>query len=223
MCFNASFSFGASAVLGVIGLVTLKKTKSPLQFAFASIPMIFAIQQFVEGVLWLAMQQPDFIINQQIATYIFIVIAQVIWPVWVPFSIMLMEEEKKRKKILSLLVVIGAFSSIVGIYHIMYYHVVAQNDCHHIKYVFNDPWILLPLINLFYVLTTVISLFVSSVKGMNLFGVLTAITLIIAQLFFEVYRISVWCFFAAIVSCMIFIIISGLNSVSKIQSAAVLD
>ncbi len=220
MCFSASVSFGASAVIGIIGVVTLKKAKSPSQFAFASIPLIFAIQQFVEGVLWLAMQQPDFIVKQQIATYTFIVIAQVIWPTLVPVSVMLLEKEKKRKKILSFLVAIGIFSSIFGIYHIMYYDVVAQNDCHHIKYVFNISWMLLPLINLFYFLTTIVSLFVSSIKRMILFGSLVLASLIISQLFFELVRISVWCFFAAIISGIILLIISELNSVPKTENAS---
>ncbi len=71
MCFNANASFGASAVIGVIGILALRKVKNPSHYAFAGIPLLFAIQQFVEGVLWLALKQPHSILKQQIAIHQF--------------------------------------------------------------------------------------------------------------------------------------------------------
>ena len=55
MCFSASASFGAGIVISTIGVVTLKKVSSPAHYYFALIPLFFAIQQFAEGFLWLAL------------------------------------------------------------------------------------------------------------------------------------------------------------------------
>lgn len=219
MCFNANVSFGASVVIGIIGIATIRKAKAP-QYAFASIPLLFAIQQFVEGVLWLALKQPDSILTQRIATFGFIIIAQVIWPVWVPLSILLLEKEKIRQKILLTFLVIGVIVSTFGAYRILFYDVVAQIENHHIKYdfIFSSP--ILPIVGIFYVLPTIISPFISSVKRMILLGSLLLISLIISKLFFEVYTISVWCFFAAIISSMVFMIISKLNSAPEIKSTS---
>lgn len=211
MCFNANVSFGASVVIGIIGIVTIKQVKTPSQYAFASIPLLFAIQQFVEGVLWLALKHPDDIIKQQIASHVFIIIAQVIWPVWVPFSILLLENEKKRRKILFIFLFIGALLSFFGAYRILFYDVFAKIDGHHIKYDFNFSSRILPFAAIFYILPTIISPFVSSVKRMVLLGILLLSSLIISKLFFDIYTISVWCFFAAIISSVVLLIISKLN------------
>ena len=53
MCFSANASFIAGATISAIGVVTLKKVKAPSQIVFASIPLIFGVQQLSEGVLWL--------------------------------------------------------------------------------------------------------------------------------------------------------------------------
>lgn len=222
MCFNANVSFGASVVIGIIGVATIRKAKAQ-QYAFASIPLLFAIQQFVEGNLWLALKQPDEIVTQEIATYVFILIAQVIWPVLIPLSILLMEKEKKRQRILLAFLVIGSILSTFGVYRILFYDVVAQIENHHIKYdfIFSSP--ILPIVGIFYILPTIISPFISSVKKMILLGTLLVSSLIISKLFFEVYTISVWCFFAAIISSMVFSIISNLNFVPEIKNASSID
>lgn len=219
MCFNANVSFGASVVIGIIGIATIRKAKSP-QYAFASIPLLFAIQQFVEGILWLALKQPDEIETQKIATYVFILIAQVIWPVLVPLSILLMEKEKIRQRILLIFLVIGAVVSTFGAYRILFFDIVALIENHHIKYDFNISSPIMPFAALFYILPTIISPFISSVKKMVLLGSLLLFSLIISKIFFEVYTISVWCFFAAIISSVVFMIISKLNSVPEIKSTS---
>jgi len=56
MCFSATASFGASAVLGVIGIVAVAKAKTNPQRVFATIPLIFSVQQLSEGFLWLSLK-----------------------------------------------------------------------------------------------------------------------------------------------------------------------
>mgnify|MGYP000091041284 FL=1 len=53
MCFSATASFAASAVLGATGIATLAKTKDRKMLPLATIPLVFAIQQAIEGGLWL--------------------------------------------------------------------------------------------------------------------------------------------------------------------------
>src|ERR1041385_1006208 len=111
MCFSASASFGAGAILSVIGLASLKKVKSSSQIIFAAIPLIFAVQQITEGFLWLALSHQNFASMRQGTTYIFLFFAQIVWPVWVPFSILKLEKRDNRKKIEKLLTGIGMLVS----------------------------------------------------------------------------------------------------------------
>ena len=55
MCFSATANFvGSTALLG-IGVVTLTKVKHRRELLFASLPILFAIHQFIEGFVWLGL------------------------------------------------------------------------------------------------------------------------------------------------------------------------
>jgi hypothetical protein len=49
VCFSATANFVGSAVLGAVGVVTLTKVKHRRELLFASLPVLFAIHQFIEG------------------------------------------------------------------------------------------------------------------------------------------------------------------------------
>jgi hypothetical protein len=56
MCFSATASFTAGAVLLGVGALTLRSALTSRQrhvLPFAAIPLLFAIQQLIEGVIWL--------------------------------------------------------------------------------------------------------------------------------------------------------------------------
>ena len=53
MCFSASASFVTAAITGAIGIVTLTRVNEPRELPFAATPLLFALQQAVEGLLWL--------------------------------------------------------------------------------------------------------------------------------------------------------------------------
>ena len=211
MCFNSTISFTAGAVIGAVGLLTLKNSKGVSQLFFAGIPIIFSLQQITEGFLWIALKHAEYAKWQQLFTVIFILFAQVVWPVWVPLSIMLLEKNRNRKIVLRILFFIGTASSLFGAYRLIFYPVVAMIEKHHIKYVFEFSAKILAFTPLLYILPTIISLFVSTVKKMVLLGILILFSFLAAEYFFREYSLSVWCFFAAGVSCVIFIIIRNLN------------
>ena len=59
MCFSATASFTAGAVLLGVGTLTLRSALASRHshrrrdLPFAAIPLLFAIQQLIEGVVWL--------------------------------------------------------------------------------------------------------------------------------------------------------------------------
>ncbi len=58
MCFSAQASFGASAVLGIMGIYALRKAKQQERF-LAMVPLLFAIQQACEGIVWVTYANPS--------------------------------------------------------------------------------------------------------------------------------------------------------------------
>jgi uncharacterized protein DUF6629 len=211
MCFSAGASFGTGVVIGTIGVVTLRKIKEPQQVPFAIIPIMFAVQQLSEGMLWIGLSDPDPTSWRHLAVYIFLIFAQLIWPVWVPFSVLLMEKDKVRKRILWILMIMGLTISFYLLYCLFTYEVSAEIRSGHIHYKLNFPIALAWVSSVLYFIPTVVSLFISSVKRMPQLAAAILISFILTKIFFEDYLISVWCFFAAILSLIILGITSTFN------------
>lgn len=207
MCFSASASFGAGAILSVIGVASIKKVQEPKQMAFAGIPLLFAVQQITEGVLWLALTKPDYASVQQAATYIFIFFAQIVWPIWVPFSILILTKKETRKPITYILVFIGAIVSLYLAYCLLSFHIEAKVIGYHISYIQNYPAMLSKYGGVLYIIATVAPPFFSSIKRMWTLGASILISYIITTIFYEDYIVSVWCFFASIISIAVYAIL----------------
>jgi hypothetical protein len=211
MCFSATASFGAAAVLGAIGAVSLTKTKKSTQKMFAAIPLVFAIQQACEGLLWLALKQNSFEPWQLSATYGFLFFAQILWPTWIPVSIFLLEHDKNRKRWLQWSSIGGVICSLIMIYRIVNFNVYAEIQNHHILYHVNDSMVLIAISSLFYFISTVCAAFLSSVPQMKLFGIFSLGSLVITKICYKMYFISVWCFFAAILSLVVIYILKNIH------------
>ena len=215
MCFSAGASFGASVVLTVIGVSSLKKVQQPAQLIFASIPLIFAAQQITEGFIWLALLHPGYAFMVQALTHIFLLIAQVIWPVWVPLGIWLLEKEATRKKILLAFLVTGILISVYISYCLVVYHVQASIIGYHVSYEQGYLVGFRRYGGILYIIATVIPPFFSSIKKMWLIGVATIISYAVTVIFYENYITSVWCFFASIISLSVFAIMRKIKIPSR--------
>ena len=215
MCFSTSASFGAGIVLSVIGVASIKKAGTRSQVAFASIPLIFAVQQITEGFLWLALSDPDFAFLQWPTTYIFLFFAQIVWPFWVPFSILKLEKEPGRKKIGRVLMITGAIVSSYLAYCLLSFHVEAKIIGMHISYKQDYPVALGQYGGLLYVIATIAPPFLSSIKRMWTLGTAILISYIITTIFYTDYIVSVWCFFASIISIALLAILFEMKKSSK--------
>lgn len=215
MCFSATASFSAGAVLTVIGIASLKKTHHKSQYLFASIPLIFGAQQLAEGVLWVSLPNPDFLQMQKIATLVYIFFAQVIWPIWVPIAILKLEKRKTRKTIQSIFIGSGLLvASYLG-YCLVVYHVEGKIIGYHIAYFQHYPLFLKPYIVVLYALATIAPSLFSHVKRMWILGASILISYIITLIFYKYYTLSVWCFFSSIISISIYLIMVDISKKEK--------
>jgi len=212
MCFSAGASFAGGIVISAIGVATLGKVSKPAQKLFAGIPLLFGFQQFAEGVLWVTLRADGHERLQNAAAYIFLITALVIWPVMIPLSMWLMEEVKRRRKILAGLMVTGGILSLFYAFCLISYNVTPQIQGFHIQYIDEFPRTLVDIAFIFYLASTVAPLFVSSVKRMWLFGILITVSYLVTSIFFAQYLTSIWCFFAALISVVIYWVLSGAQS-----------
>jgi len=211
MCFSANASFTAGAVLSTIGVVCLKKVQTPSHKLFAAIPLIFAAQQITEGFLWLALSRNNFSSLQHITTYLFLFFAQVVWPTWVPFSILKLQPKEKQKTIEKILLGIGIGVSAYLAYCLITYTVEAQIQGYHIAYIQSYPATLSKYGGILYVIATVSPPFFSRIKYMWLLGASILTSYIITTIFYTDYIVSVWCFFASIISIAVLGVLYGIK------------
>ena len=223
MCFSSNASFGASAVLAVVGVVAIAKAKNTPGRLFAAIPFIFSIQQFAEGMLWLSMKEHDiggmggmsnFSTNHPFFRDVFLVFALVLWPFYVPFTVWLLENNKKRKRILSVPLAAGIAVSLCLLYVLLTFPVQVMGEKHHIHFEFDLPvetsnvkW----LISLLYFMSTIAAPFISSNKRMKWLGLAFLLSYTIAVIFYSGFFVSVWCYFAALLSVLVLWIVVGFN------------
>lgn len=210
MCFSSTASFGASGVLLVIGVASIIKTSQPRQLLFAVIPLIFAVQQFTEGFLWLSLEGrlPGY---EKILTYSYLFFAQVLWPVWIPLAFLWLENDNTRRIFLKTLTGFGFLVGLYLAYALLYFNVSSEIVNHHIKYRLDFPQSLQGYGNPFYGLATVAPVFVSGVKGMKIFGLLIILAYLVSFFYFKSALISVWCYFAAVISISIWFLLPVSN------------
>lgn len=206
MCFSATASVAASGLLTVVGVATVKKVKENRMKPYATIPLLFAVQQAIEGFVWLSATGDDPELLQSM-TYGFVFIAQVFWPFFVPFSIFLMEKDPKRRKILVWLLLIGTVISTYLLYCLINFPVSAEITGYHVLYKLDYPPFQLNYNGILYIAATVLPSFFSSYRYMSYFGLAIALSLIVSRIFYPEHLVSVWCYFAAILSTVIYFVV----------------
>jgi hypothetical protein len=210
MCFSAGASFGASAILAVAGFFSVKKVEKPSQLFFACIPLIFSLQQFMEGLVWMALNK-SYLDSENLAVYIFLFMAQVMWPVWVSLSILLIEPKKKYRRVLKIFLCGGIVLASYLAYCLFFYKVAAVVIPYHIHYDLFFPKEYTNFIGLIYFLTTIMPPFLSTHKRMAMLGLFNLMSFAISFLFFDDYLVSVWCFFSALISWQVFLVMKSIN------------
>jgi len=214
MCFSAGASFGASAVLSIIGTAAIMRARTIPQGLFAGIPIIFSFQQLAEGLLWLSLKDPQLAPFQSHFTYVFLVFALVVWPVWVPFTIRLLEKDARRKRILTFFLFAGVLVSAGTASALLLYPTEVIPTDHHLHYEIGIPSGAADLIKLFTILyfaTTIISTFISTTRRMKALGIAFLLSYNFTILFYSGSVVSIWCYFAALLSLIVFWIIAGLQ------------
>jgi len=204
MCFSAGASFVGGIIISGIGVATIREVHKPSQLIFASIPLFFGVQQIAEGCLWLTLPDADYINIHKIAKYFYLIMAQVLWPAIIPVSVLLMEENKNRIKILQVLLGMGLSLSLYYFFCLLFFKVTPQIIGYHIQYNTDFPDSLAIAAFIVYLIATITPLFVSGIKRTQLLGRLMFLSCLITAIFFTQYLISVWCFFAALISGVVF-------------------
>lgn len=202
ICFSAASSFIASGLIGSIGVATLRHVREPRALLFASVPILFALHQFTEGFVWLGLDGRIGPVALAHVLFLFLFYAEGVLPVLMPLAVALMEPPGRRRQAITGLTVLGALVSVWMVYGVVAFPSRAFVEHHSIAY--RNPLTGNFWVSCLYILTTCGALLLSTFRVVRWYGVLNVIGLTVAQTVKEYAFASVWCFYAAILSVVIY-------------------
>jgi hypothetical protein len=204
VCFSAEGSFALSGLLVGAG-ATAGARSAPAARMFAVVPLMFAVQQAAEGIVWLTIDAPPHASLERAAIYTFLGIALVAWPAWAPLSLRVLEAQASRRRVLTRLAWIGAVVALVAAFLLARAQPAARITGHTITYEFGGgagttrQLLLLAA----FVVPTVVPFFVSTSRLARVIGIALVVSVAIAALIRHEALTSVWCFFAAMMSVLV--------------------
>ncbi len=202
MCFFASASFLAGTALLAVGAVTTSGATRRSELPFAMIPVLFGLQQLVEGVIWLGLRFDTPLLNT-VMTQVYSLFSHVLWPIYVPIAVLLLEPTPWRRKTISAFLWVGMAVGLYLLWMLVRFPIRAEASGGHILYV--SPHFYVWVVMGAYLAASCISMFFSSHKAVVAFGIVAFLSFIAAYGFYALWFISVWCFFAAILSSLVYL------------------
>ncbi len=201
MCFSASASFVTAGVTGAIGIVALTRVTERRELLLAATPLLFALQQGIEGVLWLDLPlAPDGALSRALALF-YLFFAEAFWPVYVPIAIWLIEPSARRRLMMVVCMGIGAGVGFYLLWWILSRPAIATIVDYHIVYGtgYRQP----DIVGAAYLVAAALPPLLSSQRTVVVLGAIVLAGLLVAYAFYWEAFVSVWCFFAAVASVTI--------------------
>ena len=202
MCFSATASFSAGALLLGIGVITLRLASRPREWPIAAIPLLFAVQQLSEGVIWLTFSREAPQLNSMM-THVYSFFSHVLWPAYVPLAVWLIEPPGRRRQVLTVFAAGGFAVAAYLLFILMAFGVISRPTGQHVEY--DSPHFYAALTMTLYLLSTTTSPLLSTHRVVKAFGALALLAFGAAYYFYARWFISVWCLFAALLSAVIYL------------------
>lgn len=201
MCFSATGSFTAAAVTGALGVIAIARTRHPRELPLAFTPVLFAVQQLLEGVIWLRLPMMPGASLSGPLVLAYLIFAQVFWPLYAPAAAWCLELRPLRRRLIAPWIPLGAAVSGVLLWGLLRGPVTASAGSLHVIY--QTAQAHMNLVGAAYLAVVVIPLFTSSDRSILLFASIVTVGWFVAYVAYLAAFQSVWCFFAAAASVAI--------------------
>lgn len=226
MCFSSTASFTAAATLVPLGLLAVRAVRrSGLdgRLPLALTPLLFALQQASEGVLWLRLEHPGLggaadsgasgggaaLIGA--AALLFLFFAYGLWPAWMPWVALRFLEsrlEPWRRLVLKGLGLLGLLLGLglwlpLAIEPDRLELLVVNGSIHYAPTLLASGVISHGLGTSLYAVPVGLPLLLGPSARLRVCGVLLLLSFALAQLAYRYAFTSVWCYFAALLSALV--------------------
>ena len=205
--------FRGGGLLVPTGLWTLRSawTQDRRLVGLASFPLLFGIQQASEGVLWRAIDRGD-VAAQHGPALVFVFFAYLVWPALVPLAGTLAERDPGRRRLLAGLsaagLALGLSLFVPLLIHGDWLGIgIAQASILYEPRLIWDGLVGHTPIRVVYAAIICGALLLSTDRNIRIFGGLITASVILGFVFAAYAFVSIWCFFAALISLWIVVVV----------------
>lgn len=199
MCFSPQADLVGGVVIGAIGVDAVRHVQQRHgHVALATLPLLLGFHQFTEAFVWWGLQGHVPHELERIALWVYLLIAFVVLPIFVPLAVLLNEPLRHRRRAMMPLALLGVAVASVLFAAMVRGPVIVQLRPYHLAYsiALSHGGFIVAL----YVVAICGTLLLSSSRRVVVFGVANlAAVAVIAWLTIDGFA-SVWCGWAAISS-----------------------
>ncbi|ELS00118.1 DUF6629 family protein [Gloeocapsa sp. PCC 73106] len=206
MCFSTSASFTVSTFLLSSGFYCLSHlgTRNTQYLPMTTIPILFGIQQFCEGMVWLEINNLDSSLSKIYALG-FLFFSHYLWLFWMAFAVLVVETRRFFRRILAVFTVVGIFYGSVLYFPLLLHPEQLSVNIWHGAIAYQATLLGAQFIPSYlgifiYASISLIPLLISESRIFQNLGWLIFVALIFTKTIFSSTVVSTWCFFAAIIS-----------------------
>ena len=194
MCFSVQADVTVGLVILPVAVAALREVRQLRELPFAVMPLLFALHQFVEALVWAGTDGDVSTHVEHVAARAYLVFALPVLPVLLPVAVLLLEPHGLRRRVAPFVVVGVIVSSYLGFRLltepftvIAHPHALVYST--HIGH--GDVWAV------FYIASVVGPSVMSGYRSIVAVGVLNLVGLmIVATVYLEAFA-SLWCVYAA--------------------------
>lgn len=200
MCFSVEADVVAGLLVLPVGVLALREVRRPRELPFAALPLLFAVHQLVEAVVWAGTEGSVSSGVQHAAAVAYLVFALPVLPFLVPVAVLLLEPHGARWRVapfVALGSVVSAYLAFVLATHPI--HVVARPHAlvYYVGLPHENVWTVL------YIVAVIGPSLLSGYPSIVAFGVLNLVGLTFLGIAYVEGFASLWCVWAGLTSVLI--------------------
>ena len=184
-----------------MAVVALREVRRAREVPFASLPLLFALHQLVEALIWAGADDHAVPVPlQQAAVVMYVGYAMVVLPTLMPLAVLLLEPRSDRTR-LAPFVVLGALMSVVYAVEVFSTPISVVVHPHALEYVtgLRHGGILA----IGYVVAVIGPAVLSGYRSIVAFGLVNLVGLVVVGIAYQDAFASLWCVFAALASVLV--------------------
>jgi hypothetical protein len=201
VCFSAAADLVAGAVLLPVAVLSLREVRHPRELLFAALPLLFALHQLTEALVWLRIDGHDAPLSlAQGATTAYVAFAMCVLPWLFPLSVLLLEPRRDRLRVAPF-VCLGALVAAVMAVQVLSAPITVVPHPHALEYVTglrNGD-----VMAVAYVVAVISPALLSGYRSVVAFGVVNLVGLLVVAVVYVEAFASLWCVYAALTSCLV--------------------